>query len=410
MTTPPQTQDALNIINEITELGYGFKTGSQGAREGLLSAASRLIASLQHPTETALELLWAQPTHLNVIRMAVEIKLFDALLSTPSSGERSAVIASRCTPDTVDPVLVARMLRHLASMSTVRETGPDTFAPSATSKAFASQNYQDTILYIVDNFQPALDACPSFFRANGFQAPTSSVDAPFQHAFEKGVHYFEYFDRFDQEMGKRFASMMDVWSMGRQRWFDLDYYPVEERLISGASRSDNGEEAVLLVDVGGGTGHDVNGLREAFGDRLPGKLVLQDRPEIIEHAVLNGEADVKMAHDFLTEQPVKAARAYYLHSIIQDWSDEINTTILRSIVAAMKRGYSKVLINDFVVPNQGAHWSQTSLDWELMASLGARHRTVAEHSELYEGAGLRITGVWRHPHSLDSLIELELLE
>jgi hypothetical protein len=76
----------------------------------------------------------------------------------------------------------------------------------------------------------------------------------------------------------------------------------------------------------------------------------------------------------------------------------------------MKRGYSKVLINDFVVPNQGAHWSQTSLDWELMASLGARHRTVAEHSKLYEGAGLRITGVWRHPHSLDSLIELELLE
>jgi hypothetical protein len=100
--------------------------------------------------------------------------------------------------------------------------------------------------------------------------------------------------------------------MGRQRWFDLDYYPVEERLISGASRSDNGEEAVLLVDVGGGTGHDVNGLREAFGDRLPGKLVLQDRPEIIEHAVLNGEADVKMAHDFLTEQPVKGTSLKFL--------------------------------------------------------------------------------------------------
>ena len=95
---------------------------------------------------------------------------------------------------------------------------------------------------------------------------------------------------------------------------------------------------------------------------------------------------------------------------MQDWSDEINTTILRSIVAAMKRGYSKLLINDFVVPNQGAHWSQTSLDWELMASLGARHRTVAEHAKLYEGAGLRVTGVWRHPHSLDSLIELELAE
>jgi hypothetical protein len=74
----------------------------------------------------------------------------------------------------------------------------------------------------------------------------------------------------------------------------------------------------------------------------------------------------------------------------------------------MKKGYSKVLVNDFVVPNQGAAWPQTALDWELMASLGARHRTEAEHKKLYEGAGLAITGIWRHPHSLDSLIELEL--
>jgi hypothetical protein len=306
MATSPPTQEALNILSEIAELGNGFKSGEQGAREGLLAAASRLISSLQHPTENALQLLWMQPTHLAVVRMAVEIQLFQAMLSTPPAGERSAAIASRCVPKgTVDPVLVARMLRHLASMSTIQETGPDIFAPTPTSLAYAEKNYQDTILFIVDNFQPALDAGPSFFRANGFQAPSSSVDAPFQHAFEKGVHYFEYFDRFDQEMGRRFASMMDVWSMGRQRWFDLDYYPVEERLISGASAtSDEGQEGVFLVDVGGGTGHDVKGLREAFGDLIPGKLVLQDRPEIIEHAVVS-DSDVKMAHDFLTPQPIK---------------------------------------------------------------------------------------------------------
>lgn len=43
-----------------------------------------------------------------------------------------------------------------------------------------------------------------------------------------------------------------------------------------------------------------------------------------------------------------------------------------------------------------------------MASLSARHRTEAEHQKLYEGAGLKITGIWRHPNSLDSLIELDL--
>lgn len=246
----PPSQATLDIISEISTLGKGLETGAQGAREGLLSAASRLISSLQHPTEHALQLLWAQPTHLNVIRLAVEIKLFQAMTSTPPTGEPSTAIASRCQPEgRVDPVLVARMLRHLAAMATITETAPDTFAPTQISLAYAAQNYQDTILYIVDNFQPALDAVPSFIREKQFQAPTSSTDAPFQHAFEKGVHYFEYFDRFDQEMGRRFASMMDVWSMGRQRWFDTDYYPVEERLITGAEG-----EGVFLVDVGGGTG------------------------------------------------------------------------------------------------------------------------------------------------------------
>lgn len=115
-----------------------------------------------------------------------------------------------------------------------------------------------------------------------------------------------------------------------------------------------------------------------------------------------------LCHERILELIAPAARAYFLHSIIQDWSDDINTTILSAIVPAMKRGYSKVLINDFVVPNQGAHWSQTALDWELMASLGARHRTVAEHAALYAGAGLKMTGIWTHAHSLDSLIELEL--
>lgn len=92
---------------------------------------------------------------------------------------------------------------------------------------------------------------------------------------------------------------MDAWSKGRPRWFDPEFYPVQERLLAGASGG-----AAFLVDVGGGTGHDVEGVREAFGSRLSGALVLQDRPEVIELAQV-GEGVEKMAHDFLTEQPVK---------------------------------------------------------------------------------------------------------
>lgn len=43
-----------------------------------------------------------------------------------------------------------------------------------------------------------------------------------------------------------------------------------------------------------------------------------------------------------------------------------------------------------------------------MVSLGARHRTEVEHRALYEGAGLKLVGIWSHPQSLDSLLEVEL--
>lgn len=105
---------------------------------------------------------------------------------------------------------------------------------------------------------------------------------------------------------------------------------------------------------------------------------------------------------------VSGARAYYLHSIMQDWDDETNQRILLSIVPAMEPGYSRVLINDYVIPDQGAHWLQTAVDWELMASLGARHRTEEEMRRVVEGAGLKIVGIFKHTQSIDSLIELDI--
>ncbi|OAK94421.1 O-methyltransferase [Phaeosphaeriaceae sp. SRC1lsM3a] len=395
------SESTIALLNSIANLSDGLKDGHPGAREGLLGACASLIAELSYPTETMLQLLWAQPTHLSVMRLAVDIKLFEAIEDVHETGATSSEIAAKCDKQ-VDTVLVARMLRHLAAMGTIREVDKDTFVPTTTAKAFADPAYQDSILYIADDFQPALQAVPSYFQQHGFTSPASGLDAPFQHAYNcKGSHYFEHFAK-NPEMGRRFASMMDVWSRGRPRWFSAEYYPVKDRLIMGAE-----DDSPFLVDIGGGSGHDVHGLQVAFGDHLPGIVVLQDRPEIIDIAKVGPGAEA-MAHDFLMEQPVKGARAYYLHSIIQDWNDEINSQILRAIVPAMKKRYSKILINDFVVPNKGAHWAQTCLDWELMASLGARHRTEAEHKALYEGVGLKITGVWRHPLCLDALIELEL--
>lgn len=97
-----------------------------------------------------------------------------------------------------------------------------------------------------------------------------------------------------------------------------------------------------------------------------------------------------------------------MHSIIHDWPDEEALEIIRSLVPAMKRGYSKLLINEFVLADAGAPWMLTSLDLALMTVLSARERTAAEFKTLIEGAGLKITGIYKHPLGLDSLIEAEL--
>lgn len=55
-------------------------------------------------------------------------------------------------------------------------------------------------------------------------------------------------------MGKQFDHHMGGYRQGRPSWMDSNFYPVEERLIKDM---DTNDDAVLLVDIGGGLGHDL---------------------------------------------------------------------------------------------------------------------------------------------------------
>jgi hypothetical protein len=82
------------------------------------------------------------------------------------------------------------------------------------------------------------------------------------------------------------------------------------------------EDAVFLVDNGGNQGHDLRKLRREYG-QLPGKLILQDLPSVIE-GVSSRDAGVEVTgYSFLDPQLVKAARVYCFRAIFHDWSDDI---------------------------------------------------------------------------------------
>jgi hypothetical protein len=105
----------------------------------------------------------------------------------------------------------------------------------------------------------------------------------------------------------------------------------------------------------------------------------------------------------------QGARAYYLHSILHDWPDDVCINILSNIRPALKRGYSKVLINDNVIPDMGAHWEATGADIVMLAMLSARERSRNNWESILADAGLRLVNVWYPTRAnSNSLIECEL--
>jgi hypothetical protein len=69
---------------------------------------------------------------------------------------------------------------------------------------------------------------------------------------------------------------------------------------------------------------------------------------------------------------------------------------------------SRILINEVVLPKQGAHWLTTALDLGVMTCLASRERTEEEFRELFASVGLEMTGVWKHPAGYDSVLEVAL--
>lgn len=196
---------------------------------------------------------------------------------------------------------------------------------------------------------------------------------------------------------------------GLSSWDDTQLRPLEEKLGKEA-----GDEQVklLIVDVGGGKGRDLKAFHKKF-PTLSGQLVLQDRPSVLDDEEVKG-LDKKiqvMKHDFFTPQPIesKGARAYYLHSVLHDWSDEKCAVILANLKPAMTKGYSKLLITEHVIPDHRANWISTTFDMIMMCCFASGERTRMDWEKLLGDAGFKITSIQGGAEpGTESLIEAEL--
>lgn len=88
---------------------------------------------------------------------------------------------------------------------------------------------------------------------------------------------------------------------------------------------------------------------------------------------------------------------YFLKFILHDWSDENCLRILANVKAAMKQGYSYLVINDFILPDEKCPLLPAKFDLVLMVYMCAMERTQSMWKTLLGAAGLKVEGLYQPP-------------
>lgn len=298
-------------------------------------------------------------------------------------------------------------MRCIAGQLLVTEVAEDTYARTpwavalAEDKAFAGM--YGGFYHELNN--PMFRTLPAYLKENGFKNPTDVNDCNLQFwQGDKDANMFAYVGTNPKLTGD-FNDAMECHSKyNLTPWPEV--YPTDT-VVAAAKPG-----VPLVVDVGGGKGHDLKKFlaRHPEACETPGSLVLQDLPDILKgvEAELATPAIKVQPHDFFTEQPVKGARVYFMHNVLHDWPDAVALDILRKLAVSMEKGYSRLLIHESLVSNVKPLSRVTVSDITMMACLAAAERTEEQWRELVASAGLRLLKIWRPLQSVESIIEAEV--
>ena len=71
----------------------------------------------------------------------------------------------------------------------------------------------------------------------------------------------------------------------------------------------------------------------------------------------------------------------------------------------MEPGYSRVLINDWILPDRGSGMIPAVMDVNMMAVLSGMERTESQWRVLFEGVGLQLVRFWTIGKDVEGLVE-----
>lgn len=367
-------------------------TSDPAAHGRLLQAIHKLTLAVETPTETNMRILY-QPIQNTCIRMAIEMGLPQAIVARDGAAVTTVELGEEIK---ADPLLIARVMRVLTAAGLCKEEAPDQYSATPVTRSLAGPGFTGGSRYIYDLLFPTMAQLPEYLQQTQFENPQGK--SPFEFTYQTGLweHLAE-----NPDIQRDCAAYMAGRRAGQLRW--LDVYPAESELAGKTT-----EDSVLLVDIGGNQGHDLKMFKERHPN-LPGRLILQDLPEAVNKIETPLEGIEVIPYDFFTPQSIKGAQLYFFRGVCHDWSDEQCRKFLSNTVKAMDKN-SRLLINEFVLPNTGAGQLQASLDIMMMTLVSGLERTEMQWRALLESIGLEVVKIWSIMPEVEAVIEAKLKE
>jgi hypothetical protein len=189
-------------------------------------------------------------------------------------------------------------MRVLVSIGFVTELGTNIYAANALTMAITTPALEAAAKTMHDNSAQVEMRLHEYFRIHGYNCPTDGTDCAFQWTFNTNLTYFQRIHSNPETMND-FNTFMAGYRNKRGHW--VDWFPIENEILC---TFDAGNDQTLIVDVGGGNGHDL----ERFLARFPqakGHLILQDLPGTISSLDRLSPGIQAMSHDIFTPQPIK---------------------------------------------------------------------------------------------------------
>lgn len=295
-----------------------------------------------------------------LLRTALHLRLPDRI------GDEPVAVAELAAGAEVDPSLLRRTLRALASIGVFEDAGDDRFGHTTTSAMLTTSGGTGSFL-------------TSFLTGTWLHdlwenLPTTlhTGRSPF---FElHGKDFYDYLSEDAPELSATFNDMMTA-GLGN----------VNPQVV-GALRLGAGW---TIVDVGGGQGTLLRDVLHA-NENIHG--VLFDIPSALAGVTpelrtgkLAARAEI-VAGD--ARESVPSADAYLFRTVLHNWDDESCVRMLSACARSGAPG-ARVFIVDIVVDVAGADSMQTMMDLHMFMLFGSKERTEAEFAQLVRRAGLR---------------------